>query len=107
MFYVTGEVTKPDAYKYEEGATVLKAISMAGGFTKIAASLRSTHSLLTSHPLRSTAAPGTEQRSTADGSPVPENPEESTIADPSPGVPAERAQDDCVRGPQPSWGEVT
>ncbi len=36
MFYVTGEVGKPDAYKYEEGATVLKAISMAGGFTQIA-----------------------------------------------------------------------
>ena len=36
MFYVTGEVDKPDAYKYEEGSTVLKAISMAGGFTKIA-----------------------------------------------------------------------
>jgi polysaccharide export outer membrane protein len=37
MFYVTGEVGKPDAYKYEEGSTVLKAISMAGGFTQIAA----------------------------------------------------------------------
>lgn len=36
MFYVTGEVEKPDAYRYEEGATVLKVISMAGGFTKIA-----------------------------------------------------------------------
>jgi polysaccharide export outer membrane protein len=36
MFYVTGEVNKPDAYKYEEGATVLKVISMAGGFSKIA-----------------------------------------------------------------------
>ncbi|MEA3545873.1 MAG: SLBB domain-containing protein [Thermodesulfobacteriota bacterium] len=36
MFYVTGEVEKPDAYKYDEGATVLKVISMAGGFTKIA-----------------------------------------------------------------------
>jgi len=36
MFYVTGEVAKPDAYKYEEGSTVLKAISMAGGFTNIA-----------------------------------------------------------------------
>ena len=36
MVYVTGEVGKPDAYKYEEGTTVLKAISMAGGFTQIA-----------------------------------------------------------------------
>jgi polysaccharide export outer membrane protein len=36
MFYVTGEANRPDAYKYEEGTTVLKAISMAGGFTKIA-----------------------------------------------------------------------
>jgi len=37
MFYVTGEVEKPDAYKLEEGTTVLKAITMAGGFTKLAA----------------------------------------------------------------------
>jgi polysaccharide export outer membrane protein len=36
MVYVTGEVGKPDAYKYEVGTTVLKAISMAGGFTQIA-----------------------------------------------------------------------
>ncbi|PLX84641.1 MAG: periplasmic polysaccharide biosynthesis/export protein [Desulfuromonas sp.] len=36
MFYVTGEVKKPDAYKLEEGTTVIKAISMAGGFTQIA-----------------------------------------------------------------------
>jgi polysaccharide biosynthesis/export protein len=33
VFYVTGEVRKPDAYKFEEGTTVLKAITMAGGFT--------------------------------------------------------------------------
>ncbi len=33
VFYVTGEVKKPDAYKYEEGTTVIKAITMAGGFT--------------------------------------------------------------------------
>lgn len=33
-FYVTGEVKKPDSYKIiEEGTTVLKAITMAGGFT--------------------------------------------------------------------------
>lgn len=33
VFYVTGEVKKPDAYKYKEGITVVKAITMAGGFT--------------------------------------------------------------------------
>lgn len=37
MFYVTGEVAKPDAYKFEDGTTVLKAISIAGGFSRIAA----------------------------------------------------------------------
>ncbi len=37
MFYVTGEVKKPDTYKLVEGTTVIKAISMAGGFTNIAA----------------------------------------------------------------------
>lgn len=40
MFYVTGEVDKPSAYKHEDGATTLKAISMAGGFTKLAAKNR-------------------------------------------------------------------
>jgi polysaccharide export outer membrane protein len=35
-FYVTGEVRKPDAYKLEDGTTVIKAISMAGGFTNLA-----------------------------------------------------------------------
>lgn len=33
LFYVTGEVKKPDAYKFDEGTTVLKAITMAGGFS--------------------------------------------------------------------------
>ena len=33
VFYVTGEVKKPDAYKYEEGTTVIKAITIGGGFT--------------------------------------------------------------------------
>ena len=33
FFYVTGEVKKPDSYKYREDTTVLKAIAMAGGFT--------------------------------------------------------------------------
>ncbi|MEJ2201223.1 MAG: SLBB domain-containing protein [Desulfuromonadaceae bacterium] len=37
MFYVTGEVKKPDTYKIVEGTTLIKAISMAGGFTNIAA----------------------------------------------------------------------
>ena len=37
VFYVTGEVRKPDAYKFEEGTTVIKAITLAGGFTNIAA----------------------------------------------------------------------
>ncbi len=33
VFYITGEVRKPDAYKFEEGTTVIKAATMAGGFT--------------------------------------------------------------------------
>ncbi len=33
VFYITGEVKKPDAYKYENGTTVIKAVTMAGGFT--------------------------------------------------------------------------
>jgi len=33
VFYVTGEVKKPDAYKFEEGTTVIKAITMGGGFS--------------------------------------------------------------------------
>lgn len=33
VFYVTGEVKKPDAYKCDEGTTVIKAITMAGGFS--------------------------------------------------------------------------
>lgn len=37
VFYVTGEVKKPDAYKYEEKTTVIKAVTMAGGFTDKAA----------------------------------------------------------------------
>jgi polysaccharide export outer membrane protein len=36
-FYVTGEVREPDAYKYEDGTTVIKAITIAGGFTNLAA----------------------------------------------------------------------
>jgi polysaccharide biosynthesis/export protein len=37
VFYITGEVKKPDAYKREEGATVIKAVTTAGGFTDKAA----------------------------------------------------------------------
>ncbi len=36
VFYVTGQVTKTGAYKYEEGLTVIKAVTLAGGFTAIA-----------------------------------------------------------------------
>ena len=36
-YYVSGEVKKPDSYKYEQKLTVIKAITMAGGFSKIAA----------------------------------------------------------------------
>lgn len=36
-YYVSGEVNKPDSYKYEPDLTVIKAITMAGGFSKIAA----------------------------------------------------------------------
>jgi len=37
-FFVYGEVTKPGTYAIEENVTVLKAISMAGGFTKFGSS---------------------------------------------------------------------
>lgn len=37
LFYVTGQVNKPAAYKLEEGASVIKGITMAGGFTNLAA----------------------------------------------------------------------
>jgi len=33
VFYVTGEVKNPAAYKHEEGLTVIKAITMGGGFS--------------------------------------------------------------------------
>lgn len=35
--YVTGEVRRPNAYKLESGTSVIKAITMAGGFTELAA----------------------------------------------------------------------
>lgn len=34
--FITGEVTKPGVYPYEKGITVIKVISLAGGFTDIA-----------------------------------------------------------------------
>ncbi len=37
VFYVSGQVRRPDAYRLEEGTTVIKAVTMAGGFTDIAA----------------------------------------------------------------------
>lgn len=40
MFYVNGEVKKPDAYKFEEGTTVIKAITYAGGFSDKASTTR-------------------------------------------------------------------
>lgn len=40
VFYVTGEVKKPDSYHYEESLTVIKALTMAGGVTDRAASNR-------------------------------------------------------------------
>lgn len=38
--YVTGEVRNPDAYKITKGLTVLKAITLAGGFTDMASKSR-------------------------------------------------------------------
>jgi polysaccharide export outer membrane protein len=37
IVYVTGEVRRPNAYKFERGTSVIKAITMAGGFTELAA----------------------------------------------------------------------
>ncbi len=39
-FFVYGEVVRPGAYPMKEEVTVLKAISMAGGFTKFGSSSR-------------------------------------------------------------------
>ncbi len=36
MFYVYGEVNHPDSYVIQENMTVVQAISVAGGFTKVA-----------------------------------------------------------------------
>ena len=40
LVYVTGQVNKPGAYKYEEGMTVMKAIALAEGLTDKASSGR-------------------------------------------------------------------
>jgi polysaccharide biosynthesis/export protein len=37
VVYVTGEVRKPGSFPYEEGMTVIKAVSLAGGLTEKAA----------------------------------------------------------------------
>jgi polysaccharide export outer membrane protein len=36
LIYIIGEVAKPGSYKYEDGATVLKIVSMAGDFGEFA-----------------------------------------------------------------------
>jgi polysaccharide export outer membrane protein len=40
VVYVTGQVKKPDAYKLEPGTSVIKAVTMAGGFTELASQRR-------------------------------------------------------------------
>jgi polysaccharide biosynthesis/export protein len=40
LFYINGEVRRPDAYKYVEGTTIIKAITMAGGFSGTASKSR-------------------------------------------------------------------
>jgi polysaccharide export outer membrane protein len=40
IFYVTGHVNKPDAYKLDTETSVIKAITMAGGFSELAAQNR-------------------------------------------------------------------
>lgn len=40
VFYVTGQVKRPDAYKLEAGTSVIKAITMAGGFSELASQKR-------------------------------------------------------------------
>ncbi|MBU0992266.1 MAG: SLBB domain-containing protein [Proteobacteria bacterium] len=37
VIYINGEVKKPDAYKYEQGTTIIMAITLASGFTDKAA----------------------------------------------------------------------
>ncbi len=40
VVYVTGQVNRPNAYKLEEGTSVIQAITMAGGFTELASEKR-------------------------------------------------------------------
>ena len=49
-FFVYGEVVKPGTYQLDDNTTVLKAISMAGGFTKFGSSSRV--KLLRPHEMR-------------------------------------------------------
>ena len=37
VFYITGEIKNPAAYRYEDGITLVKAVTMGGGFTDKAA----------------------------------------------------------------------
>jgi polysaccharide export outer membrane protein len=37
VFFVSGQVRRPDAYRYEKGTTIIKAITLAGGFSDTAA----------------------------------------------------------------------
>ncbi|MBW2248658.1 MAG: SLBB domain-containing protein [Deltaproteobacteria bacterium] len=40
LFYINGQVKKPAAYKWDPDTTLLKAVTMAGGFTDIASRRR-------------------------------------------------------------------
>ncbi len=40
IFYVTGQVNRPDAYRLDSETTVIQAITMAGGFTNLASKRR-------------------------------------------------------------------
>lgn len=40
VVYVTGQVKRPDVYKLESGTSVIKAITMAGGFSELASQKR-------------------------------------------------------------------
>ncbi|MCK4911758.1 MAG: SLBB domain-containing protein, partial [Thermodesulfovibrionales bacterium] len=40
LIYVTGEVKRPDSYKLDDDTSVIKAITMAGGFTDKASASR-------------------------------------------------------------------
>lgn len=40
MVYITGEIKKPGVYKYEDNITVIKVVTLAGGFSEKAATSR-------------------------------------------------------------------